>query len=72
MLSSANLNLEGALISLALMLFFGAGTLYTIIAFIVNSIQKKAKSGWYYLISFLVSGFLVLLISVLILISLLP
>ncbi len=72
MLSSANLNLEGALIYIALMLFFGAGILYTLIVFIVNSVQKKPKSGSYYLISFFVSGFLVLLISALILISLLP
>ncbi len=68
MLSSANLNIEGALISLVLMLFFGSGILYTIIALIVNNIQKRSKSGWYYLISFLISGFIGLLVSAMILI----
>lgn len=68
MLSSANLNIEGALISLVLMLFFGSGILYTIIALIVYNIQKRSKSGWYYLISFLISGFIGLLVSAMILI----
>lgn len=68
MLSSANLNIEGALISLVLMLFLGSGILYTILALIVNTIQNKPKKSTYYFITFLISGIIGLFVSAVILI----
>ncbi len=68
MLSSANLNIEGALISLVLMLFFGSGILYTILALIVNTIQNKPKKVTYYFVTFLISGIIGLFVSAVILI----
>jgi len=56
MLSSVDLNLERILFLTALMLFFGAGFLCTLIILIINSIRKKHKNGWYYALLFLVSG----------------
>ncbi len=60
MLSSADLHLERALFLTALMIFFGAGFLCTLIVFIMNSIRKKSKKGLYYLFLFLISGIAVL------------
>ncbi|MGV0980330.1 hypothetical protein [Empedobacter falsenii] len=68
MLSSANLNIEGALISLVLMLFFGSGILYTTLALIVNTIQNKPKKSTYYFVTFLISGIIGLFVSAVILI----
>lgn len=59
MLSSADLHLERALFLVALMIFFGAGVLCTLIIFIMNSIRKKNKNGQYYLVVFLISGIIV-------------
>ncbi len=56
MLSSVDLNLERLLFLTALMLFLGAGFSCTLIIFIINSIRKKHKNGWYYILLFLVSG----------------
>lgn len=56
MLSSADLHLERALFLAVLILFFGTGFLCTLIAFIINSIRKKNKSGRYYILLFLISG----------------
>lgn len=56
MLSSADLHLERALFLAVLILFFGTGFLYTLIVFIINSIRKKNKSGRYYLLIFIISG----------------
>lgn len=52
MLSSANLDIDGALIFIAVMLFFGSGILFTLIAFIINSLQKK-KQKWLVLLYFI-------------------
>lgn len=60
MLSSVDLHLERALILSALILFFGAGLSYTLIIFIVNSVRKKQRNGLYYLLSFGISGIIVL------------
>ncbi|KFF25722.1 hypothetical protein [Chryseobacterium vrystaatense] len=60
MLSSADLHLERALFLVALMIFFGAGVSYTLIVFIINSIQKKTKNAQYYMLSFLISGITIL------------
>ncbi|MDR6369906.1 TctA family transporter [Chryseobacterium bernardetii] len=56
MLSSADLHLERALFLAVLIIFFGAGFLCTLISFIINFIQKKDKKGVYYLLIFLISG----------------
>lgn len=56
MLSSADLHLERALFLAVLILFFGTGFLCTLIVFIINSIRKKNKSGRYYLLIFIISG----------------
>ncbi|SHF73733.1 hypothetical protein [Chryseobacterium vrystaatense] len=60
MLSSADLHLERALFLIALIIFFGAGVSYTLIVFIINSIQKKTKNAQYYMLSFFISGIIVL------------
>ncbi|HCN49497.1 MAG TPA: hypothetical protein DIT10_10450 [Chryseobacterium sp.] len=64
MLSSADLNLERALLLAVLIIFFGAGLLCTLIVFIINSIRKKRKTGLYYLFLFLISGITVLGLAV--------
>lgn len=56
MLSSADLHLERALFLAVLILFFGTGFLCTLIIFIINSILKKNKTGRYYILGFLISG----------------
>ncbi|MDN3693283.1 hypothetical protein QWZ06_13810 [Chryseobacterium tructae] len=56
MLSSADLHLERALLIVALMIFFGVGFFCMFLVFIINSIQKKNKSGHYYFFLFLISG----------------
>lgn len=58
MLSSADLHLERALFFAVLIIFFGAGFLFTLITFIINFIQKKDKKAVYYLLIFLISGLL--------------
>lgn len=60
MLSSADLHLERALILTALILFLGAGFSCMFIIFIINSVKKKQKNILYYVLSFLVSGIIVL------------
>ncbi|AZA98425.1 hypothetical protein EG359_01855 [Chryseobacterium joostei] len=57
MLSSADLHFERALILTALILFLGAGFSCM---FIINSVKKKQKNILYYVLSFLVSGIIVL------------
>ncbi|MDH5826238.1 hypothetical protein [Sphingobacterium faecium] len=64
MISAATLNLEGALIQLAFFLFLGAGILYTLIIWVYHLINKIEKNGSYYVRSFFVSGFFVLLLAV--------
>ncbi|MFN3019823.1 hypothetical protein ACK1KB_02395 [Chryseobacterium sp. TY3] len=66
MLSSANIDIEGALIQIALLIFFCAGLFAVIIAFIINKVQKKTKNGLYYFLSFVFSGIAVLIITTLI------
>ncbi|MDR2236487.1 MAG: hypothetical protein LBE92_10205 [Chryseobacterium sp.] len=63
MLSSADLNLERALVFVVLMLFFGTGLLYTVIVFLIHSIQKKKKNILYYVLSFVISGITGLLLA---------
>ena len=65
MLSSADLHLERALIIAALALFFGAGLSYTLIIFIINSIRKKHQKVLYYVLSFLISGIIVVVLTAL-------
>ncbi|AJW62113.1 hypothetical protein VO54_00626 [Elizabethkingia miricola] len=65
MLSSADLHLERALIITALALFFGAGLSYTLIIFIINSIRKKHQKVLYYVLSFLISGIIVVVLTAL-------
>ncbi|HBN6700831.1 TPA: hypothetical protein L3261_000389 [Elizabethkingia anophelis] len=65
MLSSADLHLERALIIAALGLFFGAGFSYTLIAFIINSVRRKNKKTLYYVLSFLISGIIVVVLAAL-------
>ncbi len=66
MLSSANIDIEGALILLALLIFFCAGFIALIIVFIINKVQKKTKSGLYYFLSFVLSGIAVLTLATII------
>ncbi|TZF98496.1 hypothetical protein FW781_00790 (plasmid) [Chryseobacterium panacisoli] len=56
MLSSADLHLERALFLAVLIVFFGTGFLCMLTTFIINLIRKKNKSGWYYMLLFLISG----------------
>lgn len=63
MLSSADLNLERALFLVVLMIFFGAGFFCTLLAFIINSIQKKNKKGLYYAFLFLISGIIAVILA---------
>lgn len=63
MLSSADLHLERALFLVALLIFFGAGFLCMLIAFIINSVQEKKKNGFYYFRVFLISGITILGLS---------
>lgn len=56
MLSSADLHLERALFFAVLTIFLGAGFLCALIIFIINSLQKKDKKAVYYLLIFLISG----------------
>ncbi|WP_454059017.1 hypothetical protein [Elizabethkingia ursingii] len=65
MLSSADLHLERALILTALALFLGAGTSFTLITFIINSIRKKHKKALYYVLSFLIFGIIVVVLAAL-------
>ncbi|MDV4112851.1 hypothetical protein CMT20_13660 [Elizabethkingia anophelis] len=65
MLSSADLHMERALIIAALGLFFGAGFSYTLIAFIINSVRRKNKKTLYYVLSFLISGIIVVVLAAL-------
>ena len=65
MLSSADLHLERALIIAALGLFFGAGFSYTLIVFIINSVRRKNKKTLYYVLSFLISGIIVVVLAAL-------
>ncbi|KUY29945.1 hypothetical protein [Elizabethkingia ursingii] len=65
MLSSADLHLERALILTALALFLGAGTSFTLIIFIINSIRKKHKKALYYVLSFLIFGIIVVVLAAL-------
>ncbi|RXM38921.1 hypothetical protein BOQ62_14645 [Chryseobacterium sp. CH21] len=65
MLSSADLHLERALFLAVLILFFGAGILYTLIILIIHSLQKKIKTAGYYFLSFLLSGVIVVIMSIL-------
>ncbi|PWN65967.1 hypothetical protein C1638_006180 [Chryseobacterium oncorhynchi] len=60
MLSSADLHLERALILTALILFLGAGFSCMLIIFTINSVRKKQKNTLYYILSFLISGIIVL------------
>lgn len=64
MLSSADSHLERALILTALILFLGAGFSCMFIIFIINSIQKKTKNIQYYILSFLISGIVVLALGI--------
>ncbi|SKB61965.1 hypothetical protein SAMN05660477_00263 [Soonwooa buanensis] len=66
MLSSANIDIEGALILLALLIFFCSGFIALIIVFIINKVQKKTKSGLYYFLSFVLSGIAVLTLATII------
>lgn len=66
MLSSANIDIEGALIQIALLIFFCAGFIALIIVFIINKVQKKTKSGLYYFLSFILSGIAVLTLATII------
>lgn len=63
MLSSADLHLERALLIFALIIFFGSGFFSMLLAFIINSIQKKNKSARYYLFLFLISGTIALILT---------
>ncbi|KPE49613.1 hypothetical protein [Chryseobacterium indologenes] len=63
MLSSVDLNLERALFLAVLILFSGAGFSCTLIIFMINSIRKKHKNGWYYIFLFLVSGIIALILA---------
>ncbi|WP_276964239.1 hypothetical protein [Chryseobacterium sp.] len=56
MLSSADLHLERTLFLAVLIIFLGAGFLCTLITFIINFLQKKDKNGTYYLLTFIISG----------------
>ena len=56
MLSSADLHLERALFFAVLIIFFGTGSLCTLIIFMINSLLKKNKTGRYYIFGFLISG----------------
>lgn len=67
MISSANLNIEGALIQLALMIFFISGIVYTSIVGIYHSAKKIDKSAAYYIRSFFISAILTLVFTSLIL-----
>ncbi|AIM37639.1 hypothetical protein KO02_13865 [Sphingobacterium sp. ML3W] len=63
MISAATLNLEGALLQLAFFLFLGVGILYTLIVWIYHLINKIERNGSYYVRSFFISGFIVLLLA---------
>lgn len=65
MLSSADLHLERALILTALILFFGAGFSCTLIIFIINAVRKKHKKALYYVLSFLISGIIAVVLAAL-------
>lgn len=56
MLSSADLHLERALIIAVFIIFLGVGFLCTLITFIINFLQKKDRNSTYYLLAFIISG----------------
>ena len=56
MLSSADLHLERVLFLAVLVIFLGIGFLCTLIAFVINFLQKKDKNRKYYLLVFIISG----------------
>ncbi len=63
MLSSADL--QRTLILTVLGLFFGAGFSCTLIIFIINAVRKKHKKAFYYVLSFLISGIIAVVLAVL-------
>lgn len=63
MLSSADLHLEGLFFAV-LMIFFGAGFLCSLMVFIINSIGNKKEDVLYYLLLFLTSGIIALILVV--------
>lgn len=62
MLSSANIDFSGILIDLIAIIFFGFGSIYTLIVGMVNLVKKRSHTIGYYFLSFLISGFVALAI----------
>lgn len=66
MISSATLDFTSAFISIALLLFFGIGAIYTTLAVIIHAINKIVKPFRYYFLSFILSGIIGLSVVVVI------
>lgn len=63
MLSSANIDFSGILTDLVLIVFFGFGGVYTLTVGIIHLVKKKTRTVGYYLLSFLLSGLIGLLVA---------